>query len=273
MEREVHRTEGDAGPAVDVERHAVADRRRAVGKRGRRPRRRWRPRTSSCVPSGVAISIVRPIDPSRATRPARIFVPPRSTPITRSSCIARLRYPPGCPNKRSPTGCTRAVGQRAESRCSVRRAVQREDSGAGTHTASSPKQRRCRPPHHAGDRDRSPPRHRVARCELPLLLARHLGRERARARTRARRADHPGRPPLLDPDDDPRPRHRRREPVGPRRRQPLRLDHADPHRSGQAPARVPLDPARPAGRDPRLRAPPRSTRRSRSAARRSRSGR
>ena len=50
--------------------------------------------TSAVAPmisTGDGISIVRPIDPSRATRPARIFVPPRSTPITRSSYIARLR--------------------------------------------------------------------------------------------------------------------------------------------------------------------------------------
>ena len=62
-----------------------------------------------------------------------------------------------------------------------------------------------------------------------------------------------GRAALLDADDDPRPRHRRRHATGPRGRPPLRLGDADPHRPRQAPARVPLDPARPPGRDPRPR--------------------
>ena len=51
-------------------------------------------------------------------------------------------------------------------------------------------------------------------------------------------------------DDDPRARHRRRHAARPQRCPPLRLDHADPHRPGQAPARVPLDSARPPRRHP-----------------------
>ena len=61
--------------------------------------------------------------------------------------------------------------------------------------------------------------------------------------------------------------------AGPRRRESLRLDHADPHRSAQASAGLPLDPARPEGRHPGHGAPPRSTPPSSTAARHSRCGR
>ena len=89
-QREIDRPQGDARAPIDVERDPISDRGRTVREqilddavdRGQH---------LGLVPSGVAISIVRPIVPSRATRPARIFVPPRSTPITRSSRTSRLR--------------------------------------------------------------------------------------------------------------------------------------------------------------------------------------
>ena len=91
VEREVDRLEGDARAAVDVQRHAVADRSRTVSPEVRDDAVDRARAPPACPPVGVAISIVRPIVPSRATRPARIFVPPRSTPITRSSRTSRLR--------------------------------------------------------------------------------------------------------------------------------------------------------------------------------------
>ena len=90
MEREVDRAESNTRPPVDVEGDAVPDRGRAVREQVLDDAVD-RPQYLGLVPSGVAISIVRPIVPSRATSPARIFVPPRSTPITRSSRTSRLR--------------------------------------------------------------------------------------------------------------------------------------------------------------------------------------
>ena len=90
VERQVHGAKRDARAPVDVERDAVPDRGRAVREQVLDDAVD-RAQHLRLVPSGVAISIVRPIVPSRATRPARIFVPPRSTPITRSSLTSRLR--------------------------------------------------------------------------------------------------------------------------------------------------------------------------------------
>ena len=88
---------------------------------------------------------------------------------------------------------------------------------------------------------------------LPLLPERRLGREQAvrpRAR-RAGRAREEQRLPARPRDDDPAARHRQLDGGRAQRRPPRRLDHARPHRSVAPPARLPLDPARPAREHPR----------------------
>ena len=62
-----------------------------------------------------------------------------------------------------------------------------------------------------------------------------------------------GRDAALEAVADSPARHRRRPDGRPRRRAPLRLDPPAPHRARPPPTLVPLDPARPAGRHPRLR--------------------
>ena len=141
--------------------------------------------------------------------------------------------------RRAPSGAGRAAGSRSRLVLSAR-----PRSSSGRRRATSP--------------SRAASRRRTTAC-------RRASRRQLTKRRRAAR---------LDADDDPPARHRRRRPQpGAAGRQPLRLDHAAPHRPRQAPARLPLDPARPAGRDPRLRRRRRSTRRTSSAARRSRCGR
>ncbi len=102
-------------------------------------------------------------------------------------------------------------------------------------------------------RPRAPPRapRRVGGGELSLGLERRVGGERPRPGRCRSPAHRPGRAARLDAHDDPRSRHRRREPGRPRGSEPVGLDHAAAHGSREAPARVPLDPARPPGRDPR----------------------
>ena len=172
VQRQVDRAEGDAGAAVDVERHAVADRaprRRRAGRRRRRRSPRAPPPASR--PASRSRSCGRS-SPSRATRPARIFVPPRSTPITRSSRTSRLRYPPGCPNKRSPTGCTRAVGRRARSRCSGPRPARREESARRQPRASPPTP-------HSGRLDHAHPGVLVLACSASSGSSRATSRSRS----------------------------------------------------------------------------------------------
>ena len=71
----------------------------------------------------------------------------------------------------------------------------------------------------------------------------------------------------LEPERDPAARHRPLlEDPGPEQLRALGLDHAAPHRPGQAAPELPLDPARPPGQRSPATATTRSTRRTRSAA-------
>ena len=218
--------------------------------------------------------------PSRPTRPARIFVPPTSTPITFEATAATI----SCRGRRR--GQARPVtwapdGRRYHPPDAVRgEALQglprRPRQGEGPD-AEAGAQRTARPAPPApaepalaavdSGRDRPVPRARprLGARELLPVPGRRLGGEQAArparppgARRAARRRD--GHPPARH-----RPRAALRAGVG----EPQRLDHARPRRHEPAPDRLPVDPARPAwSRSPGT-ATRRSTRRCSSAARRS----
>ena len=228
--------------------------------------------------------------PSRraSTTPARIFVPPRSTPMTRVPAM-RGGYPtpPDGARKRSPTASIAAVASRARCRPAPRRARRARPHGDAATAAGAgadyrgPRRRRRRQRAarwRRRDRARHPrparARRRLGGRGLALGLAAASRTRTSGSTPDAKRAlatqnglllSHPTTILLLGTDNS-----RRR---GARGRQALRLDHAAPHRPVAPPALLPLDPARPAGADARRTATRRSTPRSRSAARRSPSGR
>ena len=96
-------------------------------------------------------------------------------------------------------------------------------------------------------------RHRLGAARIPCVRGRRGRGERAPppesggAARQARQVD------PVRAHDGARHRHRRRARTGSRRREPLGLAAARPPRSGDAPHLVPLDSARPPGRDPGLR--------------------
>ena len=208
------------------------------------------PNTSAWSPSGVAISIVRPIVPSRATSPGEDLRPaevdPDNTLFTHVAATITARMP----EQEKPYRVYK--GGRAKGKVPLQRPSGRPEQGFRPRRAivGSPRRR------HVGRWItlsllivlRS--RRRLARRELPLRLRWHQGRERPRPGARGRRAEEPGRPPLVHSDDDPRARNRRWHAARPQRCPSLRLGDADPHRPEQAPARLPLDSPRPEGRDP-----------------------
>ena len=139
VERKVHRTEGDAGPAVDVERHAVADRRRTVGNQV----------VDDAVdgPENLVLRAVRRRDLDRSS----------NRPVARDEAGENLRaaevdsdnaffmhraatISARMPEQEKPYRVYK--GGRAKGRVPLQRpsAVQREDSGTGT-TPKKPKQR------------------------------------------------------------------------------------------------------------------------------------
>ena len=121
-------------------------------------------RSASWLDVGVWTSIVRPTVPSRASVPARIFVPPTSTPMTRSAATARLPYPASCPLRRSRTGSTGAAGPRG-----------------GCHSLATTSPSRTRP---AGRRHACRARHDAAASAAEEALDRPRPRAPARARGR-----------------------------------------------------------------------------------------
>src|SRR2546423_4420171 len=219
------------------------------------------PRSSSCDSRGVGSSRRRSTVPSRSTTPARIFVPPRSTPITCWGATGRGYDTP-------PDGARREALPRLPRRPGAR-------GGAASDEAGSPRGRRRRgwpqplpraveagaraqalglgPP----DRRRPGPAHRPLRRlvdrRLPLVLRRRGRREQARPAGDEGRARLPERPPALARDRHPAARHRPLELERAGGRPALRLDHARPHRPEPPPDRLPVDPARPARADPRPR--------------------
>ena len=258
-----------------------------LGRRAARaPSRRAR---RAAPPATRAASAARrsPLDARRSRRatPARIFVPPRSTPMTRLPVTRRVPYFAGWRRTTSPTASIGVVASRA--RC--RRCPAKTRPAA----ARTPARRRRRGPARAR-RLRLPAGSRGSSSSWSSLLVlvvlvvawgvagylvlpeRRLGREQA-LRPRARRDAPRSRRAtascsatattilLLGTDSS--------TVGGPQRRPALRLDHAPAHRPVAPPALVPLDPARPARARRRASATRRSTRPTRRAARRSRSGR
>src|SRR5579884_938108 len=233
--------------------------------------------TEDCESCGVGRSWRRTTRPSCATTPARIFVPPTSTPI---ACVALIssgyRNPPngrrrqavprlqGRPHQGKGAAADGRRGAQAE------RAARRRDRTVRPPRAHRlPRRRgRRRPPGRQapealdlealdlGDAARARrPLHRVGRCRLLLGPQRRRRREQAaagRGDGRAREAELAAR---LDRDEHPPARHRPfdQRAGGTEHGRAFRFDDAAPYRPEPAPARLPLDPTRPARGDPRLR--------------------
>src|SRR5215217_3661138 len=220
--------------------------------------------TRSSTPSRSASSDVfvvgtsrrRTIVPSRFITPPKSFVPPASTPMTSGSDTTAGYHtaPDGGRRKALPPVSRRARPRRGPDArappAAQRRQTHRTDGRPARETEAAA------PPPYARPRDpeRRPPVDPAAR--------RVGGRELARVRPRGGRGESAPEPPCesgarpargpahLTSDDDAADGDRPRRPGRPRRRQPLRLDHAGPHRPGQAPDHLPVDPARPARRYP-----------------------
>ena len=222
------------------------------GPRAVRPPRAIPSRSSSCEPVGVGTSHRSSIVPSRSSRAARIFVPPRSTPMTRWELTGRGYHtrPDGGRREALP-GLQGRPGQRKGS------AHAPSGEGAGGNARAA---------------DGAPAGRRWGRrigialallflllvvwtaSQLPLVPGRRRGRERKRCpgRSRANLAKQDGavisKPSLillLGTDGD---RTAAREDA--RRSDSILLVRTDPK---PPPALVPLDPARPARRHPRPR--------------------
>ena len=195
--------------------------------------------------------------PSRSTRPARIFVPPRSTPITR--VLMRGGYP-NSPHARRRQAVPRLPRRPPErkvplqtrsGRASAR--ASRDDGSAYRGPARSSSERVVARP---ADRHRSSAApaagRRLGRRRLPLAPQRRREGEQASARRNRRGADTSGLAAPVHADEHPPARHRPLELAG-ARVAAFRLDHAHSHRSAASPHRVPLDPAGPARADRRRR--------------------
>ena len=249
LERDVDRAERDAGARGRAPTARRCRARRPVAARAARSPRRC-PRAAPPASSvGVGTSCRSSSDPSRRSTPARIFVPPRSTPMTRWALTGRGYHNPAeWRTERSPTGSTRAAARRG--RCRRRRAPS-EPSPA---RAKQPG--RSLPAGRAGAAGSGSPCSLLGVLLVVWLVASYLS-FRSRRRGRERAAAEGGRANLAAQDgllvskpslilllgtDGDR--------TAARRRPPLRLDPARPHRSEAAPPGVPLDPARPPRRHP-----------------------
>src|SRR5438552_1633040 len=219
--------------------------------------------SAACDDVGVATSSVRPTSPDGSTIPARILVPPRSTPIT---CV--LSNSAGYPT--SPDGAGREALPRLQGRT-------RQGQGAGGLGAEAPPSRAPwrRGPDPFPRPGRAPLQHaeaaavaphrpahparpdravrRLGGHELLLVLGRRERREQAPRPARARGARAPERPAALARVEHPRARNRQRPDRAARRRPPLRLDHARAQRPAAPPSGLPVDPAGHGRLDPRRR--------------------
>ena len=106
-QRDVRRGDRHSDPLVDSGWNTEADRRHAVVEKLREPLPRARPAGTPRTTRGVGYSQLRETVPSRLTTPARIFVPPTSTPITfafTGGGYLNRRFRPGYATTRCPTG-------------------------------------------------------------------------------------------------------------------------------------------------------------------------
>src|SRR5215208_4518159 len=184
--------------------------------------------------------------PSASTTPARIFVPPRSTPITRLAATARGTLLRRMPSEEKPYRVYRGGRTKGKVPAPARPGRRRERQG---RPGRVPRARLAPAAPFAGteDRDRARPPARAPRCvgrrELPRLPRRRgEGEQAPRSERAARPRGRSAGAPALARVDDPAPRHRPQQGRRPRGRQALGLDPARPHRSVEAPGRVPLDP-------------------------------
>src|SRR5688500_10803153 len=208
--------------------------------------------SSACEPVGVGTSRRSSTRPSPSIEPARIFVPPRSTPMTMGALTSRGYHtrPDGgrreaLPGLQGRQGQGEGADRRAR-RAAVATRRRPPDEGAGSPALGPPDRADAAPPLRA-------PR-RLDGRELPLLPRRRRRRERAAAQDRRGRARAAGGRARLEAVADPPARHRRRQDLGALGRGALGLDPARPNRPRPPPAGLPLDPARPARRHSRLRA-------------------
>ena len=259
-ERDVHRADRDPGALVDPRRDPEPDRDHVVVEQlahgGLEPVEERLLGFERASGTRGARAIV----PSRPTRPARIFVPPTSTPMTLFNHERRLIVTRRMPSEEKPYRVYR--GGRVKGKVPTPKP---ERSWTARPALPVPAEPALAAVDSGRDRPLPRARPRLGARELFPVPGRRVGGQQAPrparpagARRAARRRD--GHPPARH-----RPRAALRAGVG----EPQRLDHARPRRHEPAPDRLPLDPARPRGRDPRARRLRRSTRRCSSAARRS----
>ena len=205
----------------------------------------------------VDAPVARRRPPPSDLRPADVDADDRAS---RARCAAWLPYAAGCaPGEEKPYRVYR--GGRVKGRVPTParpkpRAAARRGATAATVASAAARAGRARRGGSAGgadrhrDRARDPLLRRLGAARLPRLPQRRLGGEQAARRRRRAARSRPTRarcsrtrPTILLLGTD----HRSRPRAGDRA---LRLDHAPPHRPGPPPALLPLDPARPARRDP-----------------------
>src|SRR5437763_4862575 len=219
-------------------------------------------RTESCESCGVARSCRRSTRPSRATTPARIFVPPRSTPI---ACVALMpsgyRNPPNGRLRREAV--PRLQGRPRERQGAAEKSRARDAAARSLDVSERRRRRvRLRPPGRAPpalrldvealDLGDAPDPRRAARdlvgrrlplgakrrqrCEQAALARHDVGAREAELAAPDLRHEHPA---AWDGS-----LHERA--ARPKRRRARRLDDAAAHGSRPPPAGVPVDSARPA---------------------------
>src|SRR6266516_5066166 len=204
--------------------------------------------SASCEEMSVGCTTSASISPCRSTTAASVFVPPTSTPMTRSASTSGGYHTPpdGVARRREAVSpLPRRARQGPRSYSLAVEAASPRATGAARREARLPRAGTAAeegaPPGEADplgprDRDRAPALaallHRVGGARLPRLPRRRLGGEQAPAEDRADRSHARQGVALRALDVDPAPRHR---PLGAglaRGRPALGLDPALAHRPG-----------------------------------------
>ena len=191
-------------------------------------------------------------DPRRSTRPERILVPPRSTPMTRPSPRGYHSAPDGYWREALPR-LPRRARRRARFRWSGRRPGLTETDVP--HVPPMSGGRDAAGVGSAGSGSAS------SSCWYSPWCGRSRASSRSGGESRRRMNGSPDVAPVLAKRDGLLSRTKPRSSCSDRRRnndrrvelEQHRLDHDPPHGSEPAPARLSLDPTRPARADPRLR--------------------